>query len=109
MTGGKVAVIGEKQVVTAFKAIGFDTFYASTSQATTDIVRRLVKDNAYAVIFITEDVAKGMDETLAILKSRSYPIVVPLPALESNGYGMECIKKDVERAIGIDILFNKNE
>ncbi len=108
MTQGKIAVIGEKQIVTAFKAVGFDTFFADNSQATTDILRKLVKENAYAVIFITEDVAKGMDETLAILKSRSYPIVVPLPTLTPNGYGMDCIKKDVEKAIGVDILFNKD-
>ena len=108
MTNGKVAVIGEKQIVTAFKAIGFDTFFADTSVAATDILRTLVKEGVYAVIYITEDVAIGMNETLEILKSRSYPIVVPLPSLVPNGYGMDCIKKDVERAIGVDILFNKD-
>lgn len=109
MTNGKVAVIGEKQIVMAFKAVGFDTFYADDPQATTDIIRELVKNNSYAVIFITEDLAKAIDETLTLLKSRSYPIVVPLPSLDNIGYGMECIKKDVEKAIGVDILFNKDK
>ena len=108
MTQGRVAVIGEKQIVTAFKAIGFDTFFADSALTATDIVRTLVKENAYAVIFITEDVASQMNDTLEILKSRSYPIVVPLPSLTPNGYGMDCIKKDVEKAIGVDILFNKD-
>ncbi|MCH5164619.1 MAG: V-type ATP synthase subunit F [Clostridiales bacterium] len=108
MTEGKIAVIGEKQIVTAFKAIGFDTFFADNALVTTDILRNLVKENTYAVIFITEDVASQMSDTLEILKSRSYPIVVPLPTLTPNGYGMECIKKDVEKAIGVDILFNKD-
>lgn len=107
MKEGKVAVIGEKQIVTAFKAIGFETFFADNASAATEILRTLVKDGDYAVIFITEDVAIGMNDTLEILKSRSYPIVVPLPSLVPNGYGMDCIKKDVERAIGVDILFNK--
>lgn len=108
MTNGKVAVIGEKQIVTAFKAIGFDTFFADSATSATEVLRSLVKEGVYAVIFITEDVAIGMSETLEILKSRSYPIVVPLPSLVPNGYGMDCIKKDVERAIGVDILFNKD-
>ena len=108
MTQGKVAVIGEKQIVTAFKAIGFDTFFADSALAATDILRTLVKEAVYAVIFITEDVAAQMNDTLEILKSRSYPIVVPLPSLTPNGYGMDCIKKDVEMAIGVDILFNKD-
>ncbi len=105
---GKVAVIGEKQIVTAFKAIGFDTFFADTSLSATEILRSLVKDGSYVVIYVTEDIAEGMNEALEILKDRPYPIVVPLPSLQKNGYGMECIKKDVERAIGVDILFNKD-
>ncbi len=105
---GKVAVIGEKQIVTAFRAIGFSTFFADTPLAATDILRSLVKDGSYMVIYITEDIAEGMNEVLEALKNRPYPIVVPLPSLSKSGYGMECIKKDVERAIGVDILFNKD-
>lgn len=105
---GKVAVIGEKQIVTAFKAIGFDTFFADSATQAIDILRSLVKEGVYTVIYITEDVAVNMNDTLEILKSRPYPIVVPLPSLVSNGYGMDCIKKDVEKAIGVDILFNKD-
>lgn len=108
MTEGKVAVIGEKQIVTAFKAIGFDTFFADTSLVTLDILRKLVKENSYAVIFITEDLASQIDDALETLKNRSYPIVVPLPSLGSGGYGISRIKSDVEKAIGVDILFNKN-
>ncbi len=105
---GKVAVIGEKQIITAFRAIGFSTFYADTPALATDILRSLVKGGEYVVIYITEDIAEGMDEALEVLKNRPYPIVVPLPSLSKSGYGMQCIKKDVERAIGADILFNKD-
>lgn len=108
MTQGKIAVIGEKQIVTAFKTIGFDTFFADNVSSATDILRNLIKDGGYAVIYITEDVAVKMDDTLEILKSRAYPIVLPIPSLTPNGYGMEGIKKGVERAIGVDILFNKD-
>ena len=108
MNQGKVAVIGEKQIVTAFKAIGFDTFFADDPSAATEILRTLVKEGSYAIIYITEDVAVKMDETLEILKNRAYPIVLPIPSLAPNGYGMDCIKKGVERAIGVDILFNKD-
>lgn len=109
MSLNKVAVIGEKQIVTAFRAVGFTVFFADAPSAATDILRELVKSGEYAVIFITEDIAAQMHDTLEILKSRSYPIIVPLPSLEKNGYGMECIKKDVEKAVGVDILFNKDE
>ena len=108
MTNGKLAVIGEKQIVSAFKAVGLETFFADDAVKATEILRDLVKDGGYAVIFITEDVAAQMDETLGVLKSRAYPVVVPIPSVDSNGYGMDCIKKDVERAVGVDILFNKD-
>lgn len=105
---GKVAVIGEKQIVTAFRAIGFDTFFAESASSATDILRTLVKEGAHVVIYIAEDIAEGMNEALEALKNRPYPIVVPLPSLKKSSYGMDRIKKDVERAIGADILFNKD-
>lgn len=104
----KLAVIGEKQIVTAFKAVGLETFFADKAEDATDILRELVKSGDYAVVFITENIAASMDDTLQVLKKRAYTAVVPIPSLEESGYGMASIKKDVERAIGADILFGKD-
>lgn len=104
---GKIAVIGDKDSILAFKAIGAETFTAENEFTANDILKKLSRGD-YAVIFITEDIAVLAPDALKKLKTRAYPAVIPIPsATGSNGFGMAGLKKDVEKAIGVDILFNK--
>ena len=49
-------------------------------------------------------------ETLEKYKRKAYPTVIPIPSSSgSGGLGMAGIKADVERAVGTDILFNKED
>lgn len=107
MQTGKIAVIGDKDSVAVFQAAGADVFTAGNEFEAGETIRKLIKEE-YSVIFITEDIAVKVSELLEKLKTRAYPVVIPIPsAAGSNGYGMSGIKKDVEKAIGADILFNK--
>ncbi len=100
---GKIAVIGDKDSVLAFKAVGADTFGSQSMFETNDLLRRL-KDE-YAVIFITEDLAAQVAETINKFKTRAYPAVIPIPgSAGTNGFGIKGIRRDVEKAIGADIL-----
>lgn len=96
---GKLAVIGNPESVTAFKAIGADTFSASDAYAAADILLRLKKEG-YAVIFISEDLCENLD----LSEDVPFPVVVPLPSGGKSGYGMKLIKSNVEKAVGVDIL-----
>ncbi len=103
---GKIAVIGDKNSIFAFRAVGAETFDATDQYQAIELLRTLSKGD-YAVIFITEDIAEKISDTLDKLKSRPYPAVIPIPsATGSNGYAIRSIKKDVEKAIGADILFD---
>ena len=53
----KLAVIGEKQIVTAFKAVGLETFFADKAEDATDILRELVKSGDYVAVIIADDTA----------------------------------------------------
>ena len=104
---GKLAVIGDKDSVLAFKAIGAEVHNARDGFEAAALLRELSKEDV-AVIFITEELCVGAADTLNKLKTRAYPAVIPIPAATgSNGFGMAGIKKDVEKAVGVDILFNK--
>ncbi len=108
MHSGKIAVIGDKDLILAFKAVGMEVFSADTAEEAEKLVRKLAKD--YAIIFITEDLAEQIDAVLAKYKAKAYPAIIPIPSSKgSTGYGAQGIKRDVERAIGTDILFNKEE
>ena len=108
MHNGKIAVIGDKDLILAFKAIGMDVFSAEGAESAEKLVKKLAKE--YAIIFITEDLAEKIDQTLQRYKTKAYPVIIPIPSSNgATGSGIEGIKKDVEKAIGTDILFNKED
>lgn len=100
-----IAVVGDKDSVLAFKAIGLDVFPVEGEMQAREKVKILAR--SYSVIFITEQVAMEIESLLARYKSRPYPVIVPIPSAEGGiGFGMKGIKADVEKAIGSDILFD---
>ena len=108
MRSNKIAVVGNKDIILAFKAIGMDVFSVDTPLEGEKIIKDISKE--YAVIFLTEDIAKGMEEVLMKYKAKPYPAIIPIPSHEgSTGFGLLGIKKDVEKAVGTDILFDKED
>lgn len=103
---GKIAVIGDGESVTAFMAIGAAVHSVNNEYEAADTLRKLAKTDEYAVILVTENYAAKMDELMQKLKEQPYPAVLAIPGVTSNGFGMQGIKRDVEKAVGVDILFN---
>lgn len=103
----KIAVIGDKDSVLAFKAVGAEVFDATTAEEARALLRKLSQGD-YAVVFVAENLAEQIPDALSKAKLRALPAVVPIPTSnDSSGFGMQGIKADVEKAIGVDILFNK--
>lgn len=104
----KMAILGEGDSVLAFKAGGVDAFYASGREDAKDILRKLAKE--YSIIFITEKLAAEMDDLLKKFNESPYPIILPVPSGDgTDGYAAQKLKVRMERALGVDILFNKEE
>lgn len=102
----KIAVIGDKDSVLALKAVGVEVFDATTAEEAQNLIKQL--SGSYAVLFIAENLAEQIPEVLAKAKTQAFPAIVPIPTTQnSSGFGMKGIKSDVEKAIGVDILFNK--
>jgi len=100
----KIAVLGDSDLVLAFKAIGMDTFSAHNAGEASEQLKLLARN--YSVIFITEDLAMLISEHIAKFKTKAYPAIIPIPSSAiATGFGVEAVKKDVERAVGMDILF----
>ncbi|MCL2375032.1 MAG: V-type ATP synthase subunit F [Firmicutes bacterium] len=106
----RIAVLGDKNSVFAFRALGCETLVVFSAADVEGAVKRLVKEEC-PVILITEEYAEKIDGTLQKLKNRTLPVIIPIPSLNSpnNKYALEGLKKSVERAIGADIIFNKEE
>lgn len=102
----KIAVIGDKDSILAFKAVGVDVYPVRNEFDSADTLKKLAR--TYAVIFITEDIAEKIPDVLKRYKTRPYPAVIPIPGAQgSTGLGMKGISDDVEKAIGTDILSDK--
>ena len=60
----KIAVIGDKDSVLAFRALGVHVFTAIEGNDARKIVDKLAKDE-YGIIFITEQLAQEIPDTIA--------------------------------------------
>ena len=56
----KIGIIGERDSVMGFMAIGFAVHEAPDPETAAKILHRLAKDESYAIIFIVENYAKAI-------------------------------------------------
>ncbi|MBQ7346789.1 MAG: V-type ATP synthase subunit F [Clostridia bacterium] len=104
----KIAIIGERDSVLGFMALGFSVHEAPDAESAAKTLHTLVKSGEYAVIFLTENYAMQLEEELSRYKDLPLPAVVSIPGQGgSTGYGMNNIRSAVERAVGADILFKE--
>lgn len=100
----KIAVLGDKDSVTAFKALGIDVYFAYEAEEARDQIDGLAKDQ-YGVIFITEDLAQKIPKTIARYDEVMTPAIILIPSNKGSlGIGMDKLNKNVEKAVGANIL-----
>lgn len=103
----KIAVIGDRDSVTGFRAAGIDVFETGIDGHADRLIHDLA-GRGYGIIFITEEAAVISQETLDRYRNQMLPAVIPFPGRNgSMGSGMESIHMNVERAAGADV-FKKN-
>jgi len=104
----RIAIIGSKEAIQGFSLLGVTTVAASTTEEAVTKIKEMKKnpEEHYAIIFVTEDLAKGFgpDDEKSFAKD-PLPAIIPLPSHHgSTGYSMERLSRIVERAVGSDIL-----
>ena len=100
----KIAIIGDRESVLCYKAIGLDVYVETSFQKASKLLNELAVKN-YAVIFIIEDLYGKMKTTVDKYMYSPLPAIISVPGKKgSDGSGMAAIKQAVERAIGADIV-----
>jgi len=103
----KVAVIGDRDSVLGFKAVGYHVEYSREPNEAARIIHRLAREE-YAIIFITEQLAKEIPETLKRYNAALLPAIIPIPDNQgSTGFGLQALSENVEKAVGVNILLNE--
>jgi V/A-type H+-transporting ATPase subunit F len=103
----KIAVLGGRETVMGFKALGLDVFPAEDTEEARTILRKLTRESAeeYAIIYIEENFAQALEHEIARFKSQPSPAIILIPGREGPlGLGQSALKAAVEKAVGTDIL-----
>lgn len=99
-----VAVLGDRDSVLGFKALGLEVFFADTKDQAAEQIHTLAKKK-YAVIYITETLAAQIPQEIAQYKDEVMPAIILIPGKQGSlGISMENLKRSVERAVGVDIF-----
>lgn len=102
----KVAVIGDRDSIYGFAALGLDTYPVLDREEAAKALKTAA-NGSYAVIYITEGWYTQLQDEISRYVTNYLPAVIPVPGVSGNtGIGMGNVKKSVERAVGSDIIFN---
>jgi len=102
----KIGVIGDKESVLFFKAFGFDVYpvLESDGEENRKIVDRLAREG-YGIIFITEQIAVTITETIDRYNKEMTPGIILIPSSSGSlGIALANVSSNVERAVGMNIL-----
>ena len=103
----KIAVIGGRDTVMGFKALGLDTFPAENSAEAGKILRQLTRESEeeYAIIYLEETFAAQLQNEINKFKDSPSPAIILIPGREGSiGLGLQALRDAVERAVGTNIL-----
>ena len=104
----KIGVIGDRDSIYGFAALGFDIFPTEEGGAKEQL--RELAEADYGVIYITEKLAAEAADQIRKYRGSMLPAVIQIPGVSGNtGAGVEDVKASVETAVGSDIVFGNDE
>jgi V/A-type H+-transporting ATPase subunit F len=108
MSQNKVTVIGDRDAVLGFKALGVTVMTPRPDQVR-EAFTRAVSDEA-VVIFITERLAEEVPDLIEDMAHRPVPSVVTIPdAGGSRGMGLKKLDDIIVTAVGSRLTMDEEE
>ena len=106
----KIGVIGSKQCVAGFVAVGLSVFPCDDVDKARATLHRLAESGEYAILYVVESYCKDMSRDLERYRDVQLPVVVPIPGMDGSfEVGVGCARSAVERAVGVDIIYGNQE
>lgn len=100
----KIGVIGDKESIMPFKLFGFSVFYGVNETVINESLDQMIEEG-YGVIYITEACAKQVSQKLEKTRTLVTPAIVLIPDHDGSlGIGLSAVQKNVEKAVGQNIL-----
>ena len=103
----KIAVVGDRDSVLGFKALGLETVFADSGEEAVIAIQRLAASDC-AVIYLTEQLAKEIPQEIDRYTNALRPSIILIPGKTGSlGIGIQNVNKTVEKAVGSNILKNE--
>lgn len=106
----QVAVLGDRASVIAFRGLGFHVVTLEDDKQAERELYRLIDSEKFAIIYITEPMAKRCERILQRYQNEVMPAIIPIPAsYHAGSYALTNLRESVIRAVGFDVLANNKE
>jgi V/A-type H+/Na+-transporting ATPase subunit F len=104
MQGQGIAFIGDPDSSLGFRALGVSVSNPSGAEEAARAFRNAVNGGA-VVIIVTEAVLDHLRDEIEKTAARAIPAVIVLPGISgSAGRGGETIRRQITRAVGVDLM-----
>ena len=102
----KIGVMGGRETVMGFKALGLDIFPVEDTDEARRILRQISKEEEqYAIIYVEENLAAELQSEIDKFKDVPTPAIILIPGRDGSlGMGLSALQAAVERAVGTNIL-----
>ena len=101
----KVAAVGERDLIIGFKTVGVELTPVKSPAEVGAALTKLSQDASIGLILITETIAEGCLDDITSFREESPVVVLIVPShLPSKHISMLEMKRDIEKAVGIDML-----
>ena len=100
---GKIAVLGEKELVLGYRLLGVEDAIAVTKEDAQNVVLDYFNSGEYGLIIVGSEARKGLSPaTREKLESSIVPLVVFMPSTDST-VAEESLAKLAKRVLGVDL------
>ncbi len=109
----KIGIVGDYESTKGFAAVGLSTFSVRDAKEASDVLKKLILDE-YAIIYMIDDLFVSLKDEIKKISELTLPIIIPVPGIRGilaggkNSIGMDNLREMAIRAIGSDIVFDKD-
>ncbi len=100
----RIAIIGKKEVIAPFRALGLKTFAVQTAEEARQTLLEIAGEGDFAIVFITEALAREIYDLIQDLQEEIYPAITLIPEpTGATGFASQNIREAMLRAVGTDV------
>ena len=105
----RAAIIGDRDLVSVFSALGFETLFVSDKQQVEQALRKAV-DQKLSPVYILERWAEQVLKIIEELREKEAAVIVYIPDHKGTiGLGWQRVRESSIRAIGTDTIFGEKK